>query len=255
MQVLDISCSANVIFCVTGVGTYISVPEIVNFLLHWMKVVDLLTFVTVSLLSLALLIVQNLFSPWYFISQRSVDIFKLLSFIFVFLALEYVTVKHLLYNFLLVLNFHWFWCMVLLFCWFPSVSVYENTLGRCCSPSRNVFQLAIYFQYQAICVFALTLQWGFLLLELRFIFFSLRCNFRRFWKTDSNTWISYTSYWILKTEEDRSTSMQDMDEKSESLIESKGKRWLFGYNMDNWCSWHCSKDRREINHRLKWTKY
>lgn len=254
MWVLDISCSANVLFYVTGEGTYISVPEIVNFLLHCIKVVEILSFVTVSLLSLTLLIVQNLFSPWHFISERSVDICKLLSFIFVFLAPEYVTVNHLRYNFHLVLNFHWFWCMVLLFCWLSSVSVYENTLGRCCSPSSHVFPLAIYFQYQAICVFALTLQWGFLL-ELWLIFFSLCWSSRRFWKIDSNTWISYTSYWMLKTEEDRNTSRLDMDGKSESLIQSKGKCWLFGYNMDNWCSWHCSKDRREINHRLKQTKH
>lgn len=144
---MDISCSANVLFYVTGVGTCISVPEIVHFLFHWMKVVEIITFVTISLLSQALFIMQNLRSLWYFMFKRSVGIFKLLLFsfpsvkksffvtscfftsgcnfhvlcfkvllvIFVFLAPEFVTMKHLLYNFLLVLTFHWFWCMILLF--------------------------------------------------------------------------------------------------------------------------------------------
>lgn len=125
-----------------------------------------------------------------------------------------MTIKHVLYNFLL------FFSLILMhgppFCWFSSVSVYENTLGRCCSPSSRVFQLVIYFQYQAISVFALTLQWRFLLLELGLVFFSPCCCFRRFWKPYSNTWISYTSYWILKREEDRNTSMRDMVKKDQS---------------------------------------
>lgn len=154
-------------------------------------------------------------------------------------------------------------------CFFSSESVCENTLGRCYSTpawfgsysrqkwspwlSSHVFQLAVYFRYQPICELALAVQWGFFLLELWLVFFSLCCNFSCFWKTNSNTLISYASYWILETEEDRNTCRTRMKNQR---VHDTGKSWMLGY-LDITCTTGVvdTVEKIEGKHNLKWTQF
>lgn len=160
--------------------------------------------------------------------------------IFVYLDPEYTTVKHLLCNFLLLLDFHWFWFVVLPFVVSshlnPCVKIHQadatehllvfaSYSGQKWSPwlTSHVFQHAICFHYQPICVVALAVRWGFLILKLWLVLFSLCCNFAASEKQTviPKLHIHPTEYW--KERKAETHFMQDRDEKSESTIQAKSK--------------------------------
>lgn len=182
-----------------------------------------------------------------------------------------MTIKHLLYNSLLVLLFtdSNAWSSLLLFLpiWVP---LCENTLGRCCSIpacfpppptprplpsfsrqkwspwlSSHKFQLAIYFQYQPTCVLALPVQWGFLLLELWLIFFTLFCNFT----TSENQTVIHEFYThptdCWKQRRIGTHSCRTRMKKQSLRYKQKASARLFEYKMHNCSGWHHLKDRRE----------
>lgn len=111
--------------------------------------------------------------------------------------------------------------------------------------SSHKFQLAIYFQYQPTCVLALPVQWGFLLLELWLIFFTLFCNFT----TSENQTVIHEFYThptdCWKQRRIGTHSCRTRMKKQSLRYKQKASARLFEYKMHNCSGWHHLKDRRE----------